>query len=84
MEGIARELGMDRYILLDLKWITNKDLPLYSTWNTAKCYAAAWIRGEFGGQWTLLHLRLSPFAVQLKLSHCLSGMVVVVELPSCV
>ena len=25
-EGIVRELGMDMYILLYLKWITNKDL----------------------------------------------------------
>ena len=28
-EGIVMEFGMDRYILLYLKWITNKDL-LYS------------------------------------------------------
>ena len=33
--------------LLYLKWITNKDL-LYSTWNSAQCYAAAWIGGWFG------------------------------------
>ena len=25
-EGIVREFGMDMYILLYLKWITNKDL----------------------------------------------------------
>ena len=31
-----------------LKWGTNKDL-LYSTWNSAQCYAAAWMGGRFGG-----------------------------------
>ena len=31
-EGVVREFGTDRYTLLDLKWITNKDL-LYSTGN---------------------------------------------------
>ena len=29
------------YTLLYLKWITNKVL-LYSTWNSAQCYVAAW------------------------------------------
>ena len=41
---------MDMYTLLCLKWITNKDL-LYSTWNSARCYVAAWMGGEFGGEW---------------------------------
>ena len=36
-EGIVREFGMDRYTLLYLKWITNKDL-LYSTGNSAQDY----------------------------------------------
>ena len=31
-QGIVREFGMDKYTLLYLKWITNKDL-LYSTGN---------------------------------------------------
>ena len=34
-EGIVRELGIDMYTLLYLKWITNKDL-LYSTGNSAQ------------------------------------------------
>ena len=34
-EGIVRECGRDVYILLYLKWITNKD---HSTWNSAKCW----------------------------------------------
>ena len=49
-EWIVREFGMDRYTLLYLKWITNKDL-LYSTGNSAQCYVAAQMRGEFEGEW---------------------------------
>ena len=45
-EGIVRELGMDRYKLLYLKW-GSKDL-LYNTWNSALCYVAAWmVKGCF-------------------------------------
>ena len=33
--------------LLYLKWITNKDL-LYSTWNSAPGYVAAWMGKGFG------------------------------------
>ena len=50
-----------------LKWITNKDL-LFSTWNSSWCYVAAWMGGEFGGEWIHVCVWLSPFAVQLKLS----------------
>ena len=39
-EGIVREFGTDKYILLYLKWIIHKDL-LYSTGNSAQCYVAA-------------------------------------------
>ena len=49
-EGTAGEFGMGMYILLYLKWITNKDLP-YSTWNSVQCYVAAWMGGEFGREW---------------------------------
>ena len=44
---IVREFGIDMSTLLYLKWITNKDL-LYSTGNSAQCYVAAWMGGEFG------------------------------------
>ena len=40
--------GKVMYTLLDLKWITNKDL-LYSIWNSAQCYVVAWMGGRFGG-----------------------------------
>ena len=37
---------MDMHTLLYLKWITDKDL-LYSIWDSAQCYVAAWMGGEF-------------------------------------
>ena len=68
--AIVRELGMDMYTLLYFKWITKKDV-LYSTGNSAQCYMAAWMGGEFGGGWIHVYVWLSPFAVHLKLSrHC--------------
>ena len=47
-EAIARESGMDMYTRLCLKRKTDKD-PLYSTWNSAQRYAAAWKGGGFRG-----------------------------------
>ena len=70
-DGIVREFGMGMYTLLYLKWITNKDL-LYSTGNSAQCYVAFWMGGEFGGEGIHVYVWLSPFLVHLKLSqHCL-------------
>ena len=68
MKGLIREFVRDTYALLYFKWITNKDL-LYSTGNSAQCYAAAWMGGEFGGEWIHAYVWLSPFAVHLKLSQ---------------
>ena len=56
---------MVMYELLDLKWITKKDL-LYSTWNSSQCYVAAWKVGA-GGEWIYVYVWLRPFAVPLKL-----------------
>ena len=67
------EFGGDMYMLLYLNWRTNKDL-VYSTADSAQCYVAAWKGGEFGGEWILVYVWLSPFTVLLKLSqHCLSA-----------
>ena len=55
------------YTLLYLKWIASKDL-LYSIGNSAQSYVAAWMGGEFGGEWIHEYVWLSPFAVQWKLS----------------
>ena len=61
---------MDMQTLVYLKWITNKDL-LYSIWNSAQCYVAAWMGEEFGEEWIHVYVWPSPFAVHLKLSqHC--------------
>ena len=45
------EFGIYMNTLLYLRWITNKDL-VYSTGNSAQCYIAAWMGGEFGGTMT--------------------------------
>ena len=45
----------------------------YSTWNSAQCYVAAWMGGEFGGGWVHVYVWLSPFAVHLKQSTLLTG-----------
>ena len=45
-QGTVRELVMDMYTRLYLKWITNKN-PQYSTGNSAQCYMAAWMGGAF-------------------------------------
>ena len=69
-ERIVQKFGMDRYTVLYLKWITNKDL-LYSTDNSAQCYVAAWMRAESGGELIHVCVWLSPLTVHLKLSpHC--------------
>ena len=62
---IVREFEMNMDTLLYLKWITNKDL-LYSTWNSAQRYVAAWMGEEFGEERIHVYIWLSPFAVQ----HC--------------
>ena len=67
---IVREFEMDKYTLLYLKWITNKD-PLYSTGNSAQSYLATWMGEEFRGECIHVYVWLSPFAEHLKLSqHC--------------
>ena len=42
-----RKFGMDMYAMVYLKWITSKDL-LYSTWNSAQCDVAAWMKVRLG------------------------------------
>ena len=55
--GIVKEFRMDRYTLLFLKWITNKDL-LSSIGNSAQYYVAAWMGGEFRGEWIHVYVWL--------------------------
>ena len=49
-EGIVREFGMDMDTLLYLTGRSNRDL-LDSTGHSAQCHEAAWMGGEFGGEW---------------------------------
>ena len=53
---IVREFGMEMCPLLYLKWVTNKVL-LCNTGNSAQCYVAAWMGGEFGGEWVHVYVR---------------------------
>ena len=46
---------MDTYARLYLEWIPNRDL-LYSTGNSAQCSVAAWMGGEFGGEWVYIYV----------------------------
>ena len=67
---MVREFGTNMYTLIHLKQVTNKVL-LCSTGDSVQCYVAAWMGGEFGGEWIHVYVWLSPFAVYLKLSqHC--------------
>ena len=66
-QGIVRELGMDMYILLYLKWVTSQVL-LCSTFSSAQCHVAARMGEEFGGEWIQVCVWLSRSAVHLKLS----------------
>ena len=69
MEEVTGEPGLDMGTLLYVNWVTNKDL-LSSTGASAQCCVAAWMRGEFGGEWIHEYIwLLSPFAVPLKLSQ---------------
>ena len=61
-EETVGEFGMDMYILLYLKWITNKVL-LYDAGNSALCSVADWMGAEFEGEWIQVCVWLSPFAV---------------------
>ena len=46
---------MNTYAWLHLEWIPNRDL-LYSTGNSAQCSVAAWMGGEFGGEWVYIYI----------------------------
>ena len=48
-QKVIAKAPLKLYVLLSLKWITNKDL-LCSTGNSAQCYVEAWKGGELGGE----------------------------------
>ena len=44
---------------------------IHSTWNSAKCYVAAWMGGELKGEWIYVYVWPSSLSVHLKLlQHC--------------
>ena len=46
----------------------NQQVLLYiAIWNSDQCYLAAWMGGEFGGEWIHVYGWLSLTAVHLKL-----------------
>ena len=48
---------------------------LYSTRNSAQCQVAAWMGGEFVGEWIHVYVWLRPFAIHLELlQHYQSAM----------
>ena len=59
--GEVKEFGMDKYTLLCLKWVTNKDL-LQNTGHSAQCHVAAWAGGGLGED-GFMSVWLIPFAV---------------------
>ena len=66
-ERIIREFGIDTYTLLYLKCKTDMEL-LYNKANSARSYVAAWMGGEFRGEWVHISVWLSLSAVHVKLS----------------
>ena len=51
--------------------VENQHGPAGQHRDSAPCHVAAWMGGEFGGEWIHVYVWLSPFAVHLKLSqHC--------------
>ena len=49
----------------------NQQGPTYSTGNSAQCDVAAWMGGEFGGEWIQVYVWLCPVDGHMKLArHC--------------
>ena len=67
---------MDDLEIVILSEVSQKkrNVLLYSIWNSAQCYVAAWMGGEFRGEWIHVYVWLSPFAGHLKSpQHCQSA-----------
>ena len=62
MEGRDREFGLDIHALLYLK--QDHQVLLCSTGSSVQFYVAAWMAGEFGGEWIHVYVWLSHPAVQ--------------------
>ena len=61
-----------RHSFITLRWCWFNKALLYSTWNSAQYYVAAWIGGEFEEEWIHVYVWLSLYTVDLKLlQNCL-------------
>ena len=75
--GINYKVGINRYTLLYIKYINNKDL-LYSTGNYIQWLAITYNGKESEKEYTYIHvyaytyLNMNLFVVHLKLTHCKS------------
>ena len=56
-EGIVRKFGVDMYTHHFIFKMDNHKNLLYSTWNSAQCYMAAWMGGEFGREWICAYVK---------------------------
>ena len=56
-----------RHNFITLRWFWFNKALLYSTWNPAQYYVAAWIGGELDEEWIHVYVWLSPYTVNLKL-----------------
>ena len=59
MEGWESYGVWDWHVHTAILKMENKNLP-YSKGNSAQCFVAAWIGGEFGGEWIHVYVWLSP------------------------
>ena len=70
-EGIVREFGINMHTAIFEMDNNQQGTILYSTGNSAQCYVAASMGGEFWREWIHIYVELSLFAVHMKLSqHC--------------
>jgi len=67
MDGRDRDFGWT-YTVLYLKRITNKVL-LYSTGSSFQCHVAAWMGGEFWGEWIHVYVWLPAPVFLPRESH---------------
>ena len=68
--SIEELIIVDSFIgFLVLEKTLESPLDCKETWNSAQCILAAWMGGEFEGEWIQVYEWLSLFTVHLKLSH---------------
>ena len=71
--GINWEVAIGIYILLYIKWMSNKDL-LNSTGKSTQYYVVTYMGKESEKEWMYVYVQLIHFAVHLKLiPHCKSN-----------